>query len=194
MTVKPPDNSTILVATNGRDQIISIPYPKRPFANYLLGIFVLCWLGGWAFGEITAAYQLVTRPFGGPTAFVAFWLCAWTVGGIFAMLMVRRIFRRSVPEVIRLDAAGVSHDPGLPPFKMPSYGASAWTQLFSKRTERRFDRMQLKSLRLRDGDTHNRLTVDAGAQRVEIGSAATDVEREWLFKLLSDRYPTTVPQ
>ncbi|RNJ43752.1 hypothetical protein B5V01_13920 [Mesorhizobium erdmanii] len=194
MTVKPPDNSTILVATNGRDQIISIPYPKRPFANYLIGIFVLCWLGGWAFGEITAAYQLATRPFGGPTAFVAFWLCAWTVGGIFAMLMVRRIFRRPVPEVIRLDAAGVSHDPGLPPFKMPSYGTSAWTQLFSKRTERRFDRMQLKSLRLRDGDTHNRLTVDAGAQRVEIGSAATDVEREWLFKLLSDRYSPTVPQ
>ncbi|TSE06165.1 hypothetical protein C1D09_020920 [Mesorhizobium intechi] len=194
MTVKPPDNSTILVATNGRDQIISIPYPRRSVANYLIGIFVLCWLGGWAFGEITAAYQLVTRPIGGPTAFVAFWLCAWTVGGIFAMLVVRRIFRRSVPEVIRLDAAGVSHDPGLPPFKMPSYGTSAWAQLFSKRTELRFDRMQLKSLRLRDGDTRNRLTVDAGAQRVEIGSAATDVEREWLFKLLSDRYPPTVPQ
>jgi hypothetical protein len=195
MTVKPPDNSTISVATNGRDQIISIPYPKLPFANYLAGVFVLCWLGGWAFGEIFVAYQLATKPIGGATAFLAFWLCAWTVGGIFAMLTVRRIFQRSVPERIKLDAAGFSYDPGVAPFKMPIYRTfAAWPQLFLKRTERRFDRTQLKSLRLREGDTCNRLTVDAGAQRVELASAATDVEREWLFELLADRYSPTVPQ
>lgn len=195
MTVKPPENSTISVVVDGRDQIVTIPYPKPPMFNYVAGLFVLCWLAGWAFGEIFAAYQLVTKPLGGATAFLAFWLCAWTVGGFFAMLTVRRIFQRSVPEVMRLDATGLAYDPGVPPFKMPIYrSAATWTSLFPKRTELRLDRMQLRSLRLREGDTGNRLTVDAGAQRVPLAVAATDVEREWLFKLLSDRYLPAVPQ
>ncbi|MEI9407057.1 hypothetical protein [Mesorhizobium argentiipisi] len=189
MTVRPPDNSAISVVTNGRDQVISIPHPKPPAATYLAGLFIFCWLGGWAFGEISAAYQLVTRPIGPPTAFLVFWLCAWTVGGIFAMLMLRRILRRSVPEVIKLDASGFSYDSGVPPFKMQYYrNFCVWSQLFPQRIEQRFDRTQIESLKLREGDTCNRLTVDAGAQRIEIGSAATDVEREWLSKVISERY------
>ena len=111
------------------------------------------------------------------------------------MLSIRRVFQRSVPEIIKLEVAGLVYDPGMPPFKMPiSRSFPAWSALFPKRTEFKIDRTQLKSLRLREGDTCNRLTVDAGAQRVELASAATDVEREWLFKLLSDRYSPAVPQ
>jgi hypothetical protein len=195
MAVKPPENSTISVVTSGREQIVSIPYPKPPATVYLAGVFILFWLGGWAVGEVSAARRLLTMPVGGGTAFLVFWLCAWTVGGLFAMLSIRRVFQRSVPEIIKLEVAGLVYDPGMPPFKMPiSRSFPAWSALFPKRTELRIDRTQLKSLRLREGDTCNRLTVDAGAQRVDLASAATDVEREWLFKLLSDRYSPAVPQ
>lgn len=71
---------------------------------------------------------------------------------------------------------------------------AAWSSLFPKRSLIKIDRAQLVSLRLREGDTRSRLTVDAGAQRVELASAATDVEREWLFKLLSERYSLAAPQ
>lgn len=195
MAMKPPENSTISVATSGREQIVSIPYPKPPAATYMAGVFILFWLGGWAFGEISAAHQIITMPTGGATAFLVFWLCAWTIGGLFAVLMIRRVFQRSVPEVIKLEVGGLVHDPGIPPFKMPnSRYFPVWPTLFPKRTELKIDRAQLKSLKLREGDTCNRLTVDAGAQRVELASAATDVEREWLFKLVSDRYSSAVPQ
>ncbi|MFD1985099.1 hypothetical protein ACFSOZ_21410 [Mesorhizobium newzealandense] len=195
MAVKPPENSTISVVTSGREQIVTIPYPKPPATVYLAGVFILFWLGGWAVGEASAARRLLTMPVGGGTAFLVFWLCAWTVGGLFAMLSIRRVFQRSVPEIIKLEVAGLVYDPGMPPFKMPiARSFPAWSALFPKRNELKIDRMQLKSLRLREGDTCNRLTVDAGAQRVELASAATDVEREWLFKLLSDRYSPAVPQ
>lgn len=195
MALKPPENSTISVATSGREQVVSIPYPKPPAATYMAGVFMLFWLGGWAFGEISAAHQIMTMPVGGGTAFLVFWLCAWTIGGLLAVLMVRRVFQRSVPEMMKLEVAGLVYDPGVPPFKMPSSRSfPAWPSLMTKRTELKIDRTQLKSLKLREGDTCNRLTVDAGAQRVELASAATDVEREWLFKLLSDRYSLAVPQ
>ncbi|TPL04885.1 hypothetical protein FJ938_16230 [Mesorhizobium sp. B2-4-14] len=189
MAVRPPENSTISVATNGREQLVSIPYPRPPATTYMAGVFILFWLGGWAFGEISAAHQIMTTPAGGGTGFLVFWLCAWTVGGLFAVLTIRRVFQRSIPETIKLELAGLVYDPGIAPFKMPnSRSFPAGSSLFPKRTELRIDRTQLKSLRLREGDTCNRLTVDAGAQRIELASGATDVEREWLFKLLSDRY------
>lgn len=105
MAVKPPENSTISVVTGGREQIVSIPYPKPPATVYLAGVFILFWLGGWAVGEVSAARRLLTMPVGGGTAFLVFWLCAWTVGGLFAMLSIRRVFQRSAPEIIKLEVA-----------------------------------------------------------------------------------------
>ena len=39
----------------------------------------------------------------------------------------------------------------------------------------------------------NRLTEDAGAQRLDLAGAATEVEREWLYRLLAKRYALSVP-
>ena len=33
-----------------------------------------------------------------------------------------------------------------------------------------------------------RLTVDAGAQRIDVGKSASEVEREWLYEVLAKRY------
>jgi hypothetical protein len=35
--------------------------------------------------------------------------------------------------------------------------------------------------------------VDAGAQRLDLAGAATEVEREWLYRLLAKRYALSVP-
>ena len=195
MLVKPPPNSTITVAGSGRAEVISIPYRKAPVAAYMVGMFLLCWLLGWAFGEITAIYQIVTTPIRSRTIFLIVWVCMWTVGGGIAILVLRRLVQRSVPETLSLDADGLVQDLGIPPFQMPSAGnIAAWSSLFPSRKQRKIDRSQLNSLRLRDGDTRNRLTVDVGADRVELARDATDVEREWLFKMISDRYSLVTQQ
>ena len=69
----------------------------------------------------------------------------------------------------------------------------ATKSFFAKRTIVDIDARQLQSLRLRDTETGNRLTVDAGASRLEIARAATEVEREWLYQLLSERYGLPKP-
>jgi hypothetical protein len=64
----------------------------------------------------------------------------------------------------------------------------AWQSYFPKRTTVEIDRQQLRSLRLRETDSENRLTVDVDSARVDIGRAASEVEREWLYQVLADRY------
>ena len=64
----------------------------------------------------------------------------------------------------------------------------SWKAAFPKRTVTRIESRALSTLRLRDFDTGNRLTVDMGVERVELAKAATDIEREWLLQVLSERY------
>jgi hypothetical protein len=130
-------------------------------------------------------------------AFLVFWLGAWTIGGIFAAFGAYRAFRPAVPETLELKRRGVAYDSGVPPFQFKSntYARTpkaAWNSAFPKRLRVELDRSQLQSLRLRETDSGNRLTVDVGAERVEIAPTASEVEREWLARLLARRY--SLPQ
>lgn len=51
--------------------------------NLLVMVFLLAWLGGWAFGEFSVLSELL-RGTDGPVPFLLFWLLGWTVGGGFA--------------------------------------------------------------------------------------------------------------
>ena len=60
--------------------------------------------------------------------------------------------------------------------------------MFPKRTKIEFNREQMKTLTLRETDSGNRLTVDAGAKRIAITVDDSEIEREWLFKILKKKY------
>ncbi len=188
MSIRPPGGSGISIRTEGQIHTISIPPPKTG-TSYLVGVFLLFWLGGWAFGEISVISTLVSGQGGGATVFLVFWLGAWTVGGLSALMLVRRTFQKPVAESMRLEPGGLVHDSGIQPFQWSAIRTNpSWHSMFPKRSVTSIDRRQLGSLRLREGDMRNRLTVDAGATRLDLASSATDVEREWLSKVISERY------
>jgi hypothetical protein len=66
--------------------------------------------------------------------------------------------------------------------------------MFPKRTRVELDRRKLQSLRLRETNDGNRLTVDADALRLDIAPSASEIEREWLYQLLADRYSLSLAQ
>jgi len=188
MNLKPPEGSKIALFAEGADQTITIPHESGGAMRYFAGLFILFWLGGWYVGFSTAVPQVFS---GNAPIFLVFWLGAWTVGGIFAMYYLYRIFRPSVPESLKLTRNAVIYDSGVPPLQMTSRYANskdAWQNLLPKRTRVEIDRRQLQSLRLRDTDTGNRLTVDAGALRLDIAKSASEVEREWLYQVLARQY------
>jgi hypothetical protein len=193
MDLNPPAGSKISIVSDGADPIIIIPAAKSPM-RYFTGLFLLFWLGGWALGFKSAASQILS---GQANAFIIFWLGAWTVGGIFAALSIWRIFRPSVPESLALKRNSVTYDSGIPPLQIDSSWRSkrprdAWNSIFSKRVRVDLDRRQLQSLRLRETESGNRLTIDVDAARIDVAPTASEVEREWLARLLAQRY--SLPQ
>ena len=187
-TINPPPGSAIRVTQDGTEPLVTIPHPSGGVVRYLIGAFVLFWLGAWTFGFISAVNQLQSGKGG---AFVFFWLCGWTVGGIVAVAMLYRIFRPTVPETLRIGAQGVGYDSGVPPFRQDFSNWNqrpSWASYFPKRTVVTITRRDLPSLKLRDIEAGNRLTVDVGAARVDLARAASEVEREWLFSMLTERY------
>jgi hypothetical protein len=192
MLVRPPQGSAITVVSNGSNATISVPPRKRSGAAYFVGAFILFWLGGWAFGEVTAINMLLNGPPASAKLFMVFWLCAWSVGGAAALLFVRRILQRPVPETITLEAGGLVHDPGVPPVQFEMSRRLPWSEIFPRRTVARIDRRGLETLRLREADAGNRLTVDSGVDRIALARAATDIEREWLYRALVERYSIPV--
>jgi len=92
---------------------------------------------------------------------------------------------------------GVIYDSGIPPLQTYSgytWNKDAWKSMFPKRTRVELDRRKLQSLRLRETNDGNRLTVDADALRLDIAQSATEIEREWLYQLLTKRYSLPLPR
>jgi hypothetical protein len=187
-TINPPPGSSISVATEGAAPVITIPQPSGGLMRYFVGAFMLFWLGGWFIGFRGASSQVLS---GHAPAFLMFWLGGWTLGGGFAVWMLYRIFRPAVPERLELGADGVAYDSGVPPFRQ-NFGTAnrkeAWKSYFPKRTIVTISRQDLRSLRLRENELENRLTVDVASARVDLARAASEVEREWLYRVLTERY------
>jgi hypothetical protein len=201
MTPAPPAGSRITLKTVDADPVIVVPSPSGGIMRYGIGLFVLAWLGGWVFGFGGAASQLAAGNTPGTAkGFLAFWLVAWTVGGVFAVYYAYRAFRPPIPETLTLKRGSVLYDSGIPALQM-NYGYNysyanqreAWRAMFPKRTIVEIDRRQLETLRLRETDTGNRLTVDANAARIDLAATASEIEREWLYRTLASRYSLPAP-
>ena len=192
MELNPPAGSQISINRNDLDPTIIIPATASS-TRYFGGVFLLFWLGGWVMGETSAITQLMSGKGG---AFIVFWLGGWTIGGILAALTAYQIFRPTVPETLQLKRGSIAYDSGVPPFELNKNTRNKgvrdyWSSLLSKRLRADLDRQQLQTLRLRETETGNRLTIDLGAQRLELASGASEVEREWLARLLAKRFGLT---
>jgi hypothetical protein len=81
--------------------------------NVFIVIFLLAWLGGWTFGELSALGKLLSGA-EGAAGFLFFWLVGWTIGGGFAAFTVlwmlvgrERIILRPRILAIRREALGL---------------------------------------------------------------------------------------
>ena len=84
-------------------------------------------------------------------------------------------------------------DTGFPPFRLPSGQQMPRDQfklLFPKRRRVEFSPSDLRTMTLRKTETGNRLTIDKGAERIEVATGASEIEREWLFDVLQNAYGT----
>jgi hypothetical protein len=188
----PPEGSKIQIHLESGFHRLIIPHSTGGIMRYLVAAFILFWLGGWAFGWFSAASELLKNKGQGPAdLFLISWLGGWTVGGIFVFYFLFRVLRPSVPETIILSQPSITYDSGVAPFQFSFSFRSqmdVWKKLFQKRLRTEFDPIQIQTLKLREFDTGNRLTIDQGNKRLEVAAGASEPEREWLYELLKNEY------
>jgi hypothetical protein len=189
MNSQPPTGSKITLTREGVDEILRIAQPSKGVVQYFAAAFMIFWLGGWFMGFKSASAELM-ESHGGNT-FLAFWLAAWTVGGISAVFFLYRMLMPAVPESFILRSNSAIYDSGVASFQM-SFGYEMqkdfWKQLRGKRLIADLTINDLRTLKLRETDSGNRLTIDKDSERFEIASRASEIEREWLHAYLSSRY------
>lgn len=189
--MNPPVGSKIKVESErGLTQIV-LPHESGGAMRYGVAVFLLAWLGGWAFGWVAVASSLLKGNDKGGGGFLVFWLIGWTVGGAFAITMLYRLLRPSIPEVLLLDRPGLRLDTGMPPFTVSFDYRSrteTWKRVFKKRERVEFLPVEISSLSLREFDSGNRVTIDKASKRYDLGQGLSEPEREWLYGALCEEY------
>ena len=188
---KLPENSKIQFDRTSIHEKLILPHKSGGIMKFFIAAFLAFWLCGWALGWISTFSDLIGGDIGPNKWFIIFWLCGWTLGGLAAMWYLYKIIRPSVPETLIFSNPVLVYDSGVVPFQM-SFGFNAgmdmWKKLFQKRLKAEFDSTHIQTLKLREFESGNRLTIDYKNKRVDIGTGITELEREWLFNYIQSTY------
>ncbi len=185
MQIIPPGGSRIEVTTRDGAPALIAPQPARGLSEIGLTLFLGFWLCGWFLGFSSVLSQILA---GKAAAFHYVWLGGWTVAGAFVSWIFVTALRSPVPAELILNPGGLTYDSGraAPKFER-NMSRNPWSAL--KRRRWNFSSAELRSLALRETADGNRLTIDRKAERVDLLPNASEVEREWVYKLLRERYP-----
>jgi len=107
------------------------------------------------------------------------------------MMMLYRLLRPSIPQVLLLDRPNLLLDTGAPPLTLSfdyRSRAETWKRFFAKRERVEFSPGEIATLRLRELDSGNRVTIDKGSKRYDLGQGLSEPEREWLYRVLCEQY------
>jgi len=183
-----PEDSKIQISHHNGYELLTIPYASGGIGKYFVGLFMIFWLGAWFTGFTSVLEQLIS---GKSNTFIITWLGGWILSGLFAFYFLYRILKKPIPEMLLLNRPNLAYDTGVPPFQITFYPKNQkefWKTLFAKRKKHEFTPEQIKTLKLRESDSGNRLTIDSGAKRHEIGNGVSEIEREWLYDYLNKNY------
>lgn len=186
----PPPGSAIAVRREPDHSALSWPNPKASIVRYGIGLFILCWLGGWVWGLLAVGGELLGPESKAPELFLLFWLGAWIAGGAMAIFMLAWLFRPARDERLLIYHDRLVHHPGSVAFNPFSWGASdqrpLWSEAFKRRRRSEIMRQVAGEPRLERIGEHLRLSIDHGADRTEIGEFLREPEKEWLAGVLRE--------
>jgi hypothetical protein len=189
-TQAPPEGSSFTLGPEGDGRYrITWPSAESGLERWGGAAFVAFWLCGWAVGEVVGLAALARAWRAGWVALLcldAVWLTLWTLGGLWAMRVLRGLIRGGSLERVTLGVDELHHDPGARVPPREKHEGEGIRGLFKRWPRpRTFRREQVgDSLLLDRVGERQRLSVDGAGERVEIGYLLREPEREWLHGVL----------
>ena len=185
MTVEPePPRYALDVTAEGVRALI----PARRSVFTLL--FMCVWLCGWAFGEMHAIDELLSRSEKTPVPFLMVWLAGWTLGGALALAGVA--WQLAGREIISIGSTTLEHR----------------VEAFGMGRTRSYRLSDVKHLRATDnalsafgsqaawlppitGSGFGPIAFDYGARTIRLAPALEEAEAKLLVNGLASRLPAT---
>jgi hypothetical protein len=175
---------------------LSWPSLGREHSSWGGVCFLTLWLCGWVLGEVFASLVLLGMTLdwgpmaggakGPPLLFLVGWLGAWTIGGFLAWRTWLTLVFGSRTESITFADGELIIRPGLTPEFVAGVGRGSLDGA-APRKPRVVGRGQVAAgLRLEPLGGRQRLSIDCGADRVEIGAGLNEEERVWLHQVLKE--------
>jgi hypothetical protein len=179
-----PVGSTIEVQNDFNRTVLSWKNPRGGFGRYAILLFLIAWMGGWAFGEVSVLNQVLK---GSAEGFLIFWLVGWTVGGLFCATIIFKLARPSRPERLTLETLNMLHEPGTEAVAAVWKQNRNWSpfEMFQPKKLHKVAKKDIGDIRIDRVGERQRLSFDYGAKRIEIGEYLEEPEREWLLAVLS---------
>jgi len=163
--------------------------PRGGSFRYAVILVFLFWLVVWSVAAVCAVAEVMrdVQRASTPDPFRLFWLGIWLVSGGFIVYLVLKLMAPGKPEVLLLGDCEFHHRTGTPPLVLResrSWDFSHSWREFRRLKDTRTDKVKVGRPLLERVGEHQRLTVDVGADRIEIGEFLREPEREWLAQVL----------
>jgi hypothetical protein len=167
-----PSNCVIEERTDAEGVTLTWPVPSYGPWRYVAAAVVFGWLYLWSIGWNDVAGQIIAGDQPDDAKYrLYFWLTGWSIGGAVAVYVIWCLVRRSLPESVRLQGEMLHFIPG-------RRGGSDRANPMS------ISRSAIRGIVLERITIVQRLFVDRGTDRVEIGECLCEPDREWLFAKL----------
>lgn len=188
----PPAGSRIEIRDAAEGLELRMPRPLG-WMRWIPALFIIFWLGGWAVGEVAAAYILAVvlqggAGGGGPifSLFLSAWLALWTYGGISAFYAAAALVRAK-PERIVLSAEQLDFDLGIfgDPMGLAALaGRGIRPESWSRVPKAQWPRNEIDSISIVYGRRGPKVVVRRGKEQALLGWQLGEPELEWLRDLL----------
>jgi hypothetical protein len=156
--------------------------------NWFVVLFLTAWLGGWVFGEISAASELLRNSDKTQPGFLAFWLIGWTLGGAFAATAV--VWQLAGREVLSINSDTLLH-------RAEAFGLG-WSRSYRTSEVRNFRSTDYASNTFANqrtwlppvtGSGFGPVAFDYGARTIRMAPSLEEAEAAMLVRELSSRLP-----
>ena len=189
-----PEGSQIQTGFDMGAEKLALPQAPKGCMLYLFGLFMTFFLFAMWGGAIVAVVSSWTESAAegiGVLIFVGVWLIWWSAFSYILARMCYRIWQPLVPETLILSQPNMIYDSGIPVYQFYTGYRTAkliWRDIFYKRTQTEITPEQIKTLTLHEFAGGNRLTIDIGIKRLDLGKDISEIEREWLYATLREHY------
>lgn len=184
MAIVEPGKGRAVIEQDGTGLRITIPARTYFFTTTISVLFVPFWI----FGVLAATYKIVSEPLSFGTAYMAFWLTGWTLGGLWILNVL--LWNLAGKEIIELSPTILKRHKQIPFFgRSREYAVASITdlRLSAPRLYQYYYQQDMSFLIFNDAGA---ISFDYGRETHRLGSSLDQADADHVVREMCKHVPS----